>query len=228
MNFTCFAPGRIATLRLLWPPKPGVVGSSPAAPTLRTPRNPWRRSARSRRNARGTGFSGAALLARASSGCESRPRPLLMVWVWQRGILLLYSVTFCYIAKVRRRALSADFGHYLRLARLRSGMSMSALAARSGVSLTSLSRFEGGTRQPGFADACDLARALGTPLLFLADGRDRTGSDSRDLIAHLAHWGLNDLAPGEVVLGTWRASTPRTRTAPRWPTPGTRPTSSRP
>jgi hypothetical protein len=34
----------------------------------------------------------------------------------------------------------------------------------------------------------------------LADGRDRTGSDSRDLIAHLAHWGLNDLAPGEVTL----------------------------
>ena len=101
---------------------------------------------------------------------------------------------------MRRRALSADFGQHLRSARLRSGMSLSTLAARSGVSLTSLSRFEGGTRQPGFVDACDLARALGTPLLFLADGRNRTGSDSRDLIAHLAHWGLNDLAPGEVVL----------------------------
>jgi hypothetical protein len=34
----------------------------------------------------------------------------------------------------------------------------------------------------------------------LADGRDRTGSDPRDLIAHLAYWGLNDLAPGEVAL----------------------------
>lgn len=101
---------------------------------------------------------------------------------------------------MRRRTHSADFGQHLRSARLRSGMSLSALAARSGVSLTSLSRFEGGTRQPGFIDACDLARALGTPLLFLADGRDRTGSDSRDLIAHLAHWGLNDLAPGEVAL----------------------------
>ena len=101
---------------------------------------------------------------------------------------------------MRRRALSANFGQHLRSARLRSGLSLSALAARSGVSLTSLSRFEGGTRQPGFADASDLARALGTPLLFLADGRDRTGSDSRDLIAHLAYWGLNDLAPGELAL----------------------------
>lgn len=101
---------------------------------------------------------------------------------------------------MRRRALSGDFGQHLRSARLRSGMSLSTLAARSGVSLTSLSRFEGGTRQPGFGDACDLAKALGAPLLFLADGRDRTGSDSRDLIAHLAHWGLNDLAPGEVAL----------------------------
>lgn len=98
---------------------------------------------------------------------------------------------------MRRRALAADFGQHLRSARLRTGITLSTLAGRSGVSLTSLSRFEAGTRQPGFADACDLAKALGTPLLFLADGRDRTGSDPRDLIAH---YGLNDLAPGEVAL----------------------------
>ncbi len=66
--------------------------------------------------------------------------------------------------------------------------------------LDSLSRFEAGVRQPAFADACAIAQALGTPLLFLADGRDRTGSDPRDLIAHLGYWGLNDLAPGEVSL----------------------------
>ena len=117
-----------------------------------------------------------------------------------RARVLLYSLKVAIKQSLRRRALSADFGQHLRSARLRSGMSLSTLAARSGVSLTSLSRFEGGTRQPGFGDACDLAKALGTPLLFLADGRDRTGSDSRDLIAHLAHWGLNDLAPGEVAL----------------------------
>jgi transcriptional regulator with XRE-family HTH domain len=68
------------------------------------------------------------------------------------------------------------------------------------VSASSVSRFEAGISQPGFADACAIAKALGAPLLFLADGRDRTGNDPRDLIAHLAYWGLNDLAPGEVAL----------------------------
>jgi transcriptional regulator with XRE-family HTH domain len=101
---------------------------------------------------------------------------------------------------MRRRIVEADFGLHLRAARLRSGSTLSALAVRSGVSLTSLSRFEAGVRQPGFADVCAIAQALGTPLLFLADGRDRTGSDPRDLIAHLGYWGLNDLAPGEVSL----------------------------
>jgi len=99
-----------------------------------------------------------------------------------------------------RRALQSDFGRHLRSARVRAGITSSTLAARSGVSVSSVSRFEAGISQPGFADACAIAKVLGTPLLFLADGRDRTGSDPRDLIAHLAYWGLNDLAPGEVAL----------------------------
>jgi transcriptional regulator with XRE-family HTH domain len=101
---------------------------------------------------------------------------------------------------MRRRKLPSDFGLHLRSARVRAGITLSALAARAGVSVSSLSRFEAGVSQPGFADACAIARAMGTPLLFLADGRDRTGSDPRDLIAHLAYWGLNDLAPGESAL----------------------------
>ncbi len=101
---------------------------------------------------------------------------------------------------MRRRQLQTDFGAHLRSARVRAGITLSTLAARSGVSVSSLSRFEAGASQPGFADACSIARALGTPLLFLADGRDRTGSDPRDLIAHLAYWGLNDTVPGEVAL----------------------------
>jgi transcriptional regulator with XRE-family HTH domain len=101
---------------------------------------------------------------------------------------------------VRRRALSADFGVHLRSARVRAGITLSTLAARSGVSLSSLSRFEAGGSHPGFADVCAIAKALGTPLLFLANGRDRTSNDPRDLIAQLAYWGLNDLAPGEVIL----------------------------
>jgi transcriptional regulator with XRE-family HTH domain len=101
---------------------------------------------------------------------------------------------------MRRRAAPAEFGQHLRSARLRAGITLSTLAARSGVSVSSLSRFEAGASQPGFADACTIARALGTPLLFLADGRDRTSSDPGDLIAHLAYWGLTDLAPGEVTL----------------------------
>ena len=101
---------------------------------------------------------------------------------------------------MRRRHLQADFGLHVRSARIRAGITLSTLSARSGVSVSSLSRFETAASQPGFADACAIAKALGTPLLFLADGRDRTGSDPRDLVAHLAYWGLNDLAPGEVAL----------------------------
>ena len=106
----------------------------------------------------------------------------------------------CYIGRVRRRSPSTDFGQHLRSARIRAGINLTRLATRSGVSVSSLSRFEAGASQPGFADACAIAKALGTPLLFLADGRDRTSNDPRDLIAHLAFWGLNDLAPGEVAL----------------------------
>jgi transcriptional regulator with XRE-family HTH domain len=101
---------------------------------------------------------------------------------------------------MRRRPAPADFGRRLRTARLRAGVTLSTLAARSGVSLSSLSRFEAGGSHPGFADGCAIAKALGTPLLFLADGRDRTGSDPRDLIGHLAFWGLNDVPPGEATL----------------------------
>jgi len=43
-------------------------------------------------------------------------------------------------------------------------------------------------------------KALGAPLLLLADGRDRTGNDPRDLISHLAYWGLDDLASAEITL----------------------------
>jgi transcriptional regulator with XRE-family HTH domain len=99
-----------------------------------------------------------------------------------------------------RRAGTTDFGLHLRSARLRAGITLTALAGRSGVSLPSLSRFEAGASQPGLADACAIARALGTPLLLLADGRDRTSNDPRDLIGHLAYWGLNDLAPLETTL----------------------------
>jgi transcriptional regulator with XRE-family HTH domain len=101
---------------------------------------------------------------------------------------------------VRRRVTSSDFGQRLRSARGRAGVTLTSLAARSGVSLSSLSRFESGASQPAFEDVCAIARTLGAPLLYLADGRDRTGNDPRDLIAHLAYWGLNDLAAGEKAL----------------------------
>jgi transcriptional regulator with XRE-family HTH domain len=101
---------------------------------------------------------------------------------------------------MRRRNQRSDFGLHLRSARLRAGLNLSVLAKRCGVSLSTLSRFESGASHPGFGDVCDIARALGAPLLFLADGRDRTGTDPRDLVAHLAYWGLNDLAPGETAL----------------------------
>jgi len=101
---------------------------------------------------------------------------------------------------VRRRTGKTDFGQNLRSARRRAGITLTALAGQSGVSLPSLSRFETGTSQPGLADACAIAKALGVPLLLLADGRDRTSNDPRDLIGHLAYWGLNDLAPAETAL----------------------------
>ena len=101
---------------------------------------------------------------------------------------------------MRRRRLLTDFGVHLRSARLRAKITLSVLSARSGVSLASLSRYESGISHPGLADACGIAKALGAPLLLLADGRDRTGSDPRDLMGHLAYWGLNDVAPGESTL----------------------------
>lgn len=123
------------------------------------------------------------------------------VHIGGRGEISCYLATKLLYRRMRRRGVPAsDFGLRLRSARGRAAISLTNLANRSGVSLSSLSRFESGASQPGFADVCTIARALGTPLLFLADGRDRTGSDPRDLIAHLAYWGLNDLAPGEAAL----------------------------
>lgn len=101
---------------------------------------------------------------------------------------------------MRRRVTSSDLPRHLREARRRAGLTLSALAERTGVSLSSLSRFESGASHPGFEDVCTIARVLNVPLLFLAEGRYHTGTDPRDLIAHLAYWGLDDLVGNDTPL----------------------------
>ena len=71
------------------------------------------------------------------------------------------------------------------------------------MSESSLSRFESGISTPSFEDVCSIASSLGWPLLYFASGRERTGSDPRDLAANLRFWGLSD-QPTDLVIGEAR------------------------
>lgn len=96
----------------------------------------------------------------------------------------------------RRKPGRAALGSRIHEARVRRGLTAAKLAQRTNISQSSLSRFERDESQPSFADVCAIASALGWPLLYFATGRERTGDDERDLIAHLSFWGL-DLVAGE-------------------------------
>jgi transcriptional regulator with XRE-family HTH domain len=77
---------------------------------------------------------------------------------------------------------------------------LSALAGRTGVSVSSLVRFESDRAVPSFGDVCIIAQRLGWPLLYFAVGAERTGDDTRAVAAQLRFWGLRDVHAAEAVL----------------------------
>jgi transcriptional regulator with XRE-family HTH domain len=82
---------------------------------------------------------------------------------------------------------------YLRVARLQRGLSQSELAARSGLSQTQISYFEGRERLPSLDQLLRIARALDVSVQNLIAGSDRPGTDLRDIAIELRHLGLVDL-----------------------------------
>ncbi len=77
---------------------------------------------------------------------------------------------------------------------------MSTLSSRTGISVSSLARFESDRAVPSFDDVCVIAKELGWPLLYFATGLERTGEDTRALAAQLRFWGLRDVHAAEAVL----------------------------
>ena len=96
-------------------------------------------------------------------------------------------------------------GHWLKEARKDAGLTLEDLANRTGVSTSSLARFEGDRATPAFGDICVIAQQLGWPLLYFATGQERTGDDTRTAVAHLRFWGLGDTRlPEPALLGEAR------------------------
>ncbi len=91
-------------------------------------------------------------------------------------------------------------GKWLRTARKSAGLSLPALASKTGVSLSSLVRFESDRAEPAFGDICVIAQQLGWPLLYFATGLERTGDDTRTVAGQLRFWGLRDVHAAETVL----------------------------
>jgi hypothetical protein len=63
-----------------------------------------------------------------------------------------------------------------------------------------LVRFESDRAIPSFGDVCVIARELGWPLLYFAAGVERTGDDTRAVVAQLRFWGLRDVHAAETLL----------------------------
>jgi transcriptional regulator with XRE-family HTH domain len=100
----------------------------------------------------------------------------------------------------RRTRKWQPIGQWLRTARKSAGLSLSALANRTGVSVRSLVRFESDEAIPSFGDVCVIAQQLGWPLLYFATGAERGGDDIRAVVAQLRYWGLGDVRAAETVL----------------------------
>ena len=96
-----------------------------------------------------------------------------------------------------RRRPQSRIGERLRGARVRASLSIRELARKTDISPASLSRFESEKARIGFDEICRISAVLGVPLLYFATGRERTGDDPRDLIAHLACWGVTDVGGRE-------------------------------
>jgi transcriptional regulator with XRE-family HTH domain len=96
-------------------------------------------------------------------------------------------------------------GQWLRTARKDAGLTFAELERLTGVSSSSLVRFESNRAVPNFGDVCLIAQQLSWPLVYFATGRDRTGHDPAALAAQLHYWGLKDLSlPRRVLFGETR------------------------
>jgi transcriptional regulator with XRE-family HTH domain len=84
-------------------------------------------------------------------------------------------------------------GAYLTLARVESGLSQAALAARCGLAQQQVSYFEAGSRTPTLDQTLRIARALDIPIQRLLTGSDRPGAGPEDLAVELRRLGVVDL-----------------------------------
>jgi transcriptional regulator with XRE-family HTH domain len=73
----------------------------------------------------------------------------------------------------------SDFGERLRTTREMLGLGQAGLAAKAGIAATSISHFEGGSREPNLANLRKLKKALGVPyemLLGEDGGKNKTAT----------------------------------------------------
>lgn len=96
-------------------------------------------------------------------------------------------------------------GQWLKTARKDAGLTFAELERLTGISSSSLVRFESNRAVPNFGDVCHIAQQLSWPLVYFATGRERTGHDSSALAVQLHYWGLRDLSlPRRVLFGEIR------------------------
>lgn len=105
----------------------------------------------------------------------------------------------------KRKRRWRSVGQWLRTARKDAGLTFAELERLTGISSSSLVRFESNRAVPNFGDVCLIAQQLSWPLVYFATGRDRTGHDPVALAVQLHYWGLRDLSlPGRVLFGEIR------------------------
>jgi transcriptional regulator with XRE-family HTH domain len=84
-------------------------------------------------------------------------------------------------------------GTHLAGARLGSGLSQAALAAKCGLAQQQISYFESGLRTPTLEQVLRIARALDIPIQRLLTGADRAGDGVESLCLELRRLGIVDL-----------------------------------
>ena len=90
-------------------------------------------------------------------------------------------------------------GDWIRKAREVAGLTAAELAARTSISISTLWRLENGRAALGFAEVCRIAECTGVPLIYLATGRSRSGTEPEDLAGQVTYWGISDLAGGNLI-----------------------------
>jgi transcriptional regulator with XRE-family HTH domain len=99
----------------------------------------------------------------------------------------------------------ASLGHNLHQARLRRGLTQTELARLGGISTSDISKIELQQRLPTLTQLVQLARTLALPLQWFLSGKNRPGSELRDLVIELRELGLVDLLVTDVrVPGAFR------------------------